>query len=191
MTGLYSCRSSITANFNKELSGVGSTETPTSGEAPAVNSVRLEDDQLIVEGFNLSDPSEVKINSDILSVVSSTAERIVLTSTSKVTFALGTALNLTVTTASGSSTVSVQFNLVDGSVTTAKIADASITSSKLNLTAGNGQFLQYSGGGVVLNSTTARVVLRFDLSTTTIGGYGQVETGYSRIDANITQIGCR
>lgn len=170
---------------------MGSTETPTSGEAPAVNSVRLEDDQLIVEGFNLSDPSEVKINSDILSVVSSTAERIVLTSTSKVTFALGTALNLTVTTASGSSTVSVQFNLVDGSVTTAKIADASITSSKLNLTAGNGQFLQYSGGGVVLNSTTARVVLRFDLSTTTIGGYGQVETGYSRIDANITQIGCR
>lgn len=46
-------------------------------------------------------------------------------------------------------------------------------------------------GGVVLNSTTARVVLRFDPSTTTIGGYGQVETGYSRIDANITQIGCR
>ena len=146
MTGLYSCKSSITADFKKELSGVGSTETPTSGEAPAVNSVRLEDDQLIVEGSNLSDPSEVKINSDILSVVSSTAERIVLTSTSKVAFALGTVLNLTVTTASGSSTVSVQFNLVDGSVTTAKIADASITSSKLNLTAGNGQFLQYSGG---------------------------------------------
>ena len=146
MAGLYSCKSSINADFKEELSGIGSTETPTNGEAPDVTSVRLEDDQLIVEGSNLSDPSEVKVNSDILSVVSSTAERIVLSSTSKVAFALGTALNLTVTTASGSSTVSVQFNLVDGSVTTAKIADSSITSSKLNLTAGNGQFLQYSGG---------------------------------------------
>ena len=143
---MTSCKSSLTADFKKELSGVGSTDSPKSGEAPAVTSVLLEDDQLIIEGANLSDPSEVKINSDILSVVSSTAERIVLTSTSKVSFMLGTVLNLTVTTASGSSTVSVQFNLVDGSVTTAKIADASITSSKLNLTAENGQFLQYSGG---------------------------------------------
>ena len=79
----------------------------------------LEDDQLIVEGANLHSPIEVKINNDILSVVSSTATRIVLSSATKFSFALNTALNLTVTTASGASSVSVQFNLVDGSVTTA------------------------------------------------------------------------
>lgn len=147
LSTMISCKSKITASFNDKIqSPLLGPESAGETNAPVVTSVKLEDDELIIEGSYLRDPTEVKINSDILSVVSSTASRIVLSSARKVSFAIGTALNLSVTTASGSSTVSVQFNLVDGSVTTAKIADGSITSDKLNLTAGNGQFLQYSGG---------------------------------------------
>ena len=108
---LISCKSEITADFKDKIQSSfsgPSTEDAGEAKAPVVTSVKLEDDELIIEGSYLSDPTEVKINSDILSIVSSTASKIVLSSVSKVSFALGTALNLTVTTASGSSTVSVQ-----------------------------------------------------------------------------------
>ena len=76
-------------------------------------------------------------------------------------------------TASGLSMVSVQFNLVDGSVTSAKITNDSVTSDKLNLTAGNGQFLQFSGEvwqGVDLSGLTYQgtVVLSGGLTNTDV-----------------------
>ncbi len=145
----------------------GKSENPN--EKPivvSVSSVVLENDQLKVSGSNLDSVTSAKLENDTLSIISQTAEQIVFTSSSALNIALNTAMDLILTNAYGQSVTSVQFNLVDGAVTTSKLANGSVTASKLeddsvttikildgavtatklsDMGAGIGQVLKYNG----------------------------------------------
>ncbi|EQC45504.1 tail fiber domain-containing protein [Bacteriovorax sp. Seq25_V] len=113
---------------------------------PSISTVSLDNDQLTVSGLNFTNLSSVKINSQNLSVVSNDGSTLILSAPSAVMLALNTALNLVVETAAGAASVSVTFNLVDGSVTASKIGDGEVGANHLSsMGAGVGQVMQWNG----------------------------------------------
>ncbi len=131
----------------------GKTETPVS---ISVDDVVLENDQIKVTGSALDSVSEIKLNGNLLSIISQSTSELILTSSSALNLALNTAMDLVFTNAYGQSVVSVQFNLVDGVVTAAKLADDSVTNAKIvdgavtadklsDMSAGIGQVLKFNG----------------------------------------------
>lgn len=123
-------------------------DTVQNNKKPIVDNVVLENDQLKISGNYFKNLKSVKINSQILSVVSNSENQIVLSASTQVMLALNSVLNLVVETAYGAASVSVTFNLVDSSVTASKIADGSIDLNHLSTTMvgiSAGKVLQFNG----------------------------------------------
>jgi hypothetical protein len=131
-----------------------------SSSTVSVSNIEVKNDQLVVHGTNLDGVTQTKIKGgsidQVLSVVSKTSSKIVYSSASTLALVLNSAFDLIFTDAHGAAVVSVTFNLVDSSVstakigdnqvTTAKIADGAITAAKLSsMSAGTGQVLKYNG----------------------------------------------
>ncbi len=96
-----------------------------------ITTVILEDDQLKVSGSNLDSVTSAKLDAHNLSIISQSANEIILSTSSIINLALNTAMDLIFTNAYGQAVTPVQFNLVDGAVTAAKLADDSVTTSKI------------------------------------------------------------
>ncbi len=139
--------------FNRDSVLGGSTEKPIT---LSVTQVTLENDQLKISGENLDSVTTIQLQNENLSIVSQTAEELILTSATIMNLALNTAMDLILTNAYGQSVTSVQFNLVDGAVTAAKLADDSVTTDKIvdgavtasklsDMAAGIGQVLKFNG----------------------------------------------
>ncbi len=121
-----------------------------------VTQITLNDDLLRVTGNHLDSVSSVTLGGNTLSISSQSSSEIILTSLPAINLALQTAMDLIFTNAYGQSVTSVQFNLVDDSVTTAKIVDDAITTDKISdgaisaaklsdMSAGIGQVLKFNG----------------------------------------------
>ncbi len=136
----------------------------------SVNEVKLIDDQLIIKGSDLDAVVKAKVSQNgsdsSLSIISQTANELILSSSSKVALALNTLMSLTLEDAYGATVVEVTFNLPDSSVstdkigdeqvTTEKIADGSITAVKLNqMSASVGQLLRWNGSTWVASDLDA------------------------------------
>ncbi len=138
----------------------GGSSTPNNpNEDPIeveISSVVLENDQLKVAGSYLDSVTQVKLGDDVLSISSQSFGELILTSSSAINIALNSVIDLVFTNAYGQAVTSVQFNLVDGAVTTVKLADDAVTTIKIldgavtadklsDMGAGIGQVLKYNG----------------------------------------------
>ncbi len=139
--------------FDRGSFSRGGSEDPVETE---VTDVTLENDQLTVTGIHLDSVTAITLDNEPLSIVSQSANQLILTSSHILNLALNTAMDLVFTNAYGQSVTSVQFNLVDGAVTTVKIADDAVTTDKINdgavtasklsdMSAGIGQVLKFNG----------------------------------------------
>ncbi|MAF78506.1 MAG: hypothetical protein CME60_10105, partial [Halobacteriovoraceae bacterium] len=130
----------------------------------SVASVSLVNDEIVITGTDLDGVTKVKVtqsgSDSLLSIVSKSATKLILSSSSKVALALNTLMTLTLEDAYGAAVIEVTFNLPDSSVstakigddqvTTAKIADGAITSVKLSsMGALTGQLLRWNGSSWV------------------------------------------
>tara|TARA_Y100000780_G_scaffold159130_1_gene144281 strand:+ start:175850 stop:181342 length:5493 start_codon:yes stop_codon:yes gene_type:complete len=130
----------------------------------SVDQVKLVNDEIVITGTDLDGVTKVKItqsgSDSLLSIVSKSATKLILSSSSKVALALNTLMTLTLEDAYGAAVIEVTFNLPDSSVstakigddqvTTAKIADGAITSVKLSsMGALTGQLLRWNGSSWV------------------------------------------
>jgi hypothetical protein len=126
----------------------------------SISNIELINDELVITGTNLDSINQTKISGNsidqVLSVISNTGTQLKLSSGSALALVLNSAFDLIFTDAHGSTIVSVTFNVVDGSITTAKIADNQITTAKLadgsvsaakldSMSAGVGQVIKYNG----------------------------------------------
>ncbi len=122
----------------------------------SVINVELINDQIKITGTDLDVVNKVTLDGDLLTIVSKSANELLLSSASQVTIALNTLLSLSLEDAYGATVISVTFNLPDSSVstakigddqvTTAKIADGAITAVKLDsMSATVGQLLRWNG----------------------------------------------
>ena len=129
---------SITSCFKPEVvvSGVDKNAGAKSEANPSISGVSLSNDVLTIDGSDFEGLTEVKLGSDVLSVISNTGSSLTLKATNAIALAMNTALNLVITTAHGAAAVPVVFNLVDGSVTASKLSDMGATV---------GQILKYNG----------------------------------------------
>lgn len=119
-----------------------------SGDIPVIQNVKLENDKIIIDGLNFKNVNSVKLNSLNLSIISNTENSLSLSAASAVTLSLNTLLNLVIDTAQGAASVSVIFNLVDGSVTASKIGDGEVGLNHLSTTMPGlsaGKILQFNG----------------------------------------------
>lgn len=140
--GLSSCISPL----EKGSVDINIKSVINSKSKPTISNVILENDQLKISGTNFNNLKTVKIDSQILSVLSNSGNDLILSAPSAVTLALNTMLNLVVETANGATSVAVTFNLVDGSVTASKIGDGEIGANHLSsMGAGSGQVMQWNG----------------------------------------------
>jgi len=125
-----------------------------------VSEVKLINDKIIVTGTDLNQILKAKIahagSDSALSILSQSANELILSSSSKIALALNTLMSLTLEDAYGATVVEVTFNLPDSSVSTimigdeqvtnAKIADGAITAVKLDqMSAAVGQLLRWNG----------------------------------------------
>ncbi len=130
----------------------------------SVDQVKLVNDEIVITGSDLDGVTKVKVtqsgSDSLLSIVSKSATKLILSSSSKVALALNTLMTLTLEDAYGAAVIEVTFNLPDSSVstakigddqvTTAKIADGAITSVKLSsMGAITGQLLRWNGSSWV------------------------------------------
>lgn len=120
------------------------------GPEAKVNQIRLENDQIIIQGSQLQEVKKVKLkqpsSQTLLTILSQSSDQLILSASSKVALALNTLLSLTLEEAYASTTVEVTFNLPDSSVSESKIADGAITAVKLDsMGAGVGQVLKFNG----------------------------------------------
>ncbi len=122
----------------------------------SVINVELINDQIKITGSDLDVVTKVTLDGGLLTIVSKTANELLLSSASQVTIALNTLLSLSLEDAYGATVISLTFNLPDSSVsaakigdeqvTTAKIADGAITAVKLDsMSATVGQLLRWNG----------------------------------------------
>ena len=172
-----SCKSKISIDVKEEISKDSESHDEA---APKVTAVKLEGDQIIVDGSGFSNLQEIKVGNNTLSVVTATTNKLILSSNSAINLALNTALSLFIKTARGSAIVPVQFNLLDGSV----------TSSKLGITATTGQFLQYNGTawqGTDLSSLTYRGAWNANSNTPTLDDSDVANNEYYIVDTSGTQ----
>ena len=136
----------------------------------SVASVSLVNDEIVITGTDLDGVTKVKVtqsgSDSLLSIVSKSATKLILSSSSKVALALNTLMTLTLEDAYGAAVIEVTFNLPDSSVstakigddqvTTAKIADGAITSVKLSsMGALTGQLLRWNGSSWVASDLDA------------------------------------
>lgn len=138
---MFSCMSP-TENGTLEIN----LKNAISKKKPIISNVNLVNDKIIVSGNFLSTTNSVVLNSQSLTIESKSSNQIVLTSVPKIDLAINTLLSLVVQNAYGASAVSVQFNLVDSSVTSAKLADDSVALSHLSdMSAATGHVLVFNG----------------------------------------------
>ena len=106
------------------------------GPEAKVNQIRLENDQIIIQGSQLQEIKKVKLkqpsSQTLLTILSQSSDQLILSASSKVALALNTLLSLTLEEAYASTTVEVTFNLPDSSVSESKIVDGAITAVKLD-----------------------------------------------------------
>ncbi len=116
-----------------------------------VDSVSLAQDELIVSGSQLDSITKVSIRdghglNQELSISNKSKNALILSSSQIIKLALNSAIDLIFENAYGQSVTTVQFDLVDGSITSVKIADGAITADKLSsMGAGVGQVLRFDG----------------------------------------------
>ncbi len=125
-----------------------------------VSSIQLIDDKIIVQGSELDGVNVVKLTQSgadsTLSILSQTASKLILSSSTQVALALNTLMSLTLEDAYGATVVDVTFNLPDSSVSTAKIGDEQVTTAKIadgaitavklsSMSASVGQLLRWNG----------------------------------------------
>ncbi len=135
-----------------------------------VSEVKLINDKIIVTGTDLNQILKAKIahsgSDSTLSILSQSANELILSSSSKIALALNTLMSLTLEDAYGATVVEVTFNLPDSSVSTimigdeqvtnAKIADGAITAVKLDqMSAAVGQLLRWNGSSWVATDLDA------------------------------------
>ncbi len=128
----------------------------------SVTNVALVNDQVVVTGVALDTITNAKISlsgsESLLTIISQSANELILSSAQKVTLALNTIMSLTLENAYGATVVDVTFNLPDYSVSTNKIADGAITVTKLsNMGASSGQILKYNGSSWVASDLNALI----------------------------------
>ena len=101
-----------------------------------VNSVLIEDGQLVVVGNNLSDVSKVLVtqgtNQHSLTIASKSATELKLSPLDALNFIIGATYNLIITNAYGSEINSISFTIDANSIETAMIQDGAITSAKID-----------------------------------------------------------
>jgi hypothetical protein len=146
----------VSFNFGSEKSATGGKATSKA----TVTNIEITNDELVVTGTNLDGVTQTRLSggaiNQVLTVVSKTSTKLVLSSASALSLVLNSAFDLIFTDAHGAAVVSVTFNVADSSistakigddqVTTAKIADGAITAAKLaNMGAGVGQVIKYNG----------------------------------------------
>lgn len=133
--------------FEKGVTDIDIKNSIIENEAqPVISNVTLINDQLTVTGSNFSNLNSVKINSNNLSVISNDGSTLVLSAAGSIVLALNTALNLVIENSYGAASVPVTFNLVDDSITSAKIGDKEVKASDLDsMGLTTGQVLQWSG----------------------------------------------
>lgn len=158
----------------------GTISAPTSGstsggQAPnaVINSVVVTRDQLIINGSNLEDVTSVTLTSNTRSagskafkVVTASITQLITEAVDAIEIPTNTALNLILGNAYGQTSFPIDFTVQDGEVvtssiqdfaiTTDKIANASVTLSKLSPNPGptpaSGTVITWNGTGFVMSS---------------------------------------
>lgn len=137
------------------------------GKKPSIANISLSNDQIVITGSNLGAVNNVEVDSNALTIVSKNENTLILSAAAQVNLVLNTALNLMVSSAYGAASVSVTFNLVDGSVTANKIGDGEIGANHFSsMGAAVGQILKFDGTNWVVS----------DLGTLTYAGNWNADT---------------
>ncbi|WPU64941.1 tail fiber domain-containing protein [Peredibacter starrii] len=103
---------------------------------PSIESVKVQNDQLIVSGNFLDTVTKAEIQGHQFQIASKTSEKLVLNASSAFNFLVGSALNLVVSNAEASATFPLSFELQNGQVTANKLH---------HMGASTGDFLQFNG----------------------------------------------
>lgn len=158
------------------------------GDLPIINTVKLENDKIIIQGSNFKNVNSVKLNTQTLSILSNTDTLLDLSAPSAITLSLNTLLNLVIDTAHGAASVPVIFNLVDGSVTASKIGDGEIGLNHLSTTMPGlsaGKILSFNGTSWEVKSLDGLVYKgTFDASSTVNQTIDTPTTGHYYIVSN-------
>ena len=126
-----------------------------------VNSVFIEEGQLVVVGNNLSDVSKVLVtqgtNQHTLTVASKSATELKLSPLDALNFIIGATYNLIITNAYGSEINTISFTIDANSIETGMIQDGAITSGKIDsMEAQSGQVLRYGVNGWAPSNSNER-----------------------------------
>ncbi|WPU64041.1 tail fiber domain-containing protein [Peredibacter starrii] len=119
---------------------------------PSISNVKIQNDQLIVSGSNLSKVTTAKIEggtNHVFTIESKSDNKIVLNAKSALTFLVGQSLNLIISSANASATFPISFELQNGQVTAAKLH---------HMGASAGQFLRFNGTSWVPSAVTTNQV---------------------------------
>ena len=107
----------------------------TSGGGHEVTNVVVENDQIKIYG-NFNTVDKVILEGNTLDIINQSATEIIASSTQALSIPLNNILNLIIEPANSAPAISVQFNLVDGSITSQKLSDMGAVA---------GDVLQYDG----------------------------------------------
>ena len=202
--GLCSCLSPNQNYFNKALNqAAGKNEIRYN---PDVSSYKIEGGTIRLDGENLDQITGLQVNNEPLIITKQNPSRVIAMATTSLQFNMQDVVNLFVSSAFGQSVIPLQVQIMDSSITGAKISDGAITASKIveeavtldkisTADANDGDVIVYSrtqgqwipgtigglgGGGNNVTSITIGSGLKTDGGDKTITSSGtiQVDTGH-------------
>ena len=126
---LCSCLAPDQNYFNKALNqAAGSNEIRFD---PEVSAYKIEGGTIRLDGENLDKVTSLQVNGNPLIITKQSAQRVIAMSSTLLDFEVSDIVNLFVSTASGQSVIPLQVQILDSSITGAKISDGAITTSKI------------------------------------------------------------